>query len=115
MGGGGVRSEETGQPAGQMRGTKGNGRNERRMQMGGNGVSVRRGNANCCVDYCHGGHQGNTERVVARWQRSVASGETLVMLHWAMNAVLHRRTTMAIKLTYDGGAFVRCRLLFCLA
>jgi hypothetical protein len=43
MGGGGVRSEETGQPAGRTRGTKGDGRNERRRQMGGGGV--RRGNA----------------------------------------------------------------------
>ena len=43
MGGGGVRSEETGQSAGRTRGTKGDGRNERRRQMGGGGV--RRGNA----------------------------------------------------------------------
>jgi hypothetical protein len=43
MGGGGVRSEETGQLAGRTRGTKGDGRNERRRQMGGGGV--RRGNA----------------------------------------------------------------------
>jgi len=38
MGGGGVRSEETGQLAGWTRGTKGDGRNERRRQMGGGGV-----------------------------------------------------------------------------
>ena len=43
MGGGGVRSEETGQSAGRKRGMKGDGRNERRRQMGGGGV--RRGNA----------------------------------------------------------------------
>ena len=43
MGGGGVRSEEMGHPAGQTRGTKGDGRNERCRQMGG-GV-VMRGNA----------------------------------------------------------------------
>ena len=42
MGGGGVRIEETGQPAGRMRGTKGDGCNERHRQMGGGGV--RRGN-----------------------------------------------------------------------
>ncbi len=42
MGGGGVRSEETGQLAGRTRGMKGDGRNERRRQMGGGGV--RRGN-----------------------------------------------------------------------
>jgi len=43
MGGGSMRSEEMGQLAGWMRGTKGDGRNERRQQMGGGGV--RRGNA----------------------------------------------------------------------
>jgi len=43
MGGGGVRSKETGQLARWTRGTKGDGRNERRRQMGGGGV--RRGNA----------------------------------------------------------------------
>jgi len=44
MGGGGVRSEEMGQLSGQTRGTKGDGRNERRQQqqMGGGGVG--RGN-----------------------------------------------------------------------
>ncbi len=42
MGGGGVRSKETGQPAGRTRGTKDDGRNERRRQMGGGGM--RRGN-----------------------------------------------------------------------
>ncbi len=61
-----------------------------------------------------GGCRGNTEQVVARWRRSVASGEALVMLHWAMNAVLHRRTAMAIKMACDGAAFIRCRRLFCL-
>ena len=43
MRGGGVRSEETGQLAGWTRGKKGDGRNERRRQMGGGGM--RRGNA----------------------------------------------------------------------
>ena len=38
MGGGGIRGEETGQLAGRTRGTKGNGCNERRRQMGGGGV-----------------------------------------------------------------------------
>ncbi len=38
MGGGGMRSEETGQPAGRTIGMKGDGRNERRWQMGGGGV-----------------------------------------------------------------------------
>ena len=43
MGGGGMRSKETRQLAGQTRGMKGDGSNERRRQMGGGGV--RRGNA----------------------------------------------------------------------
>ncbi len=66
----------------------------------------------CCVDCCPGGRRGNTERVVARWQHPVASGEALVMLHRAMRSVLHRGTAMAIKIARDGGAFVRRRRLF---
>ena len=38
-----------------------------------------------------------SERVVARWRRSVASGEALVMLHRVMRSVLHRPTAMAIE------------------
>ena len=52
------------------------------------------------------------ERVVARWRCSVTSGEALVMLHWVMHFVLHRRTAMAIEMARDRGAFVRCRCLF---
>ncbi len=66
----------------------------------------------CCFDCCPSGRWGNTERVVARWQHPVASGEALVMLHWAMRSVLHQRTAMAIELARDGGAFVRRRRLF---
>jgi hypothetical protein len=40
----------------------------------------------------------------------VASGEALVMLHWVMRSVSHRRTAIAIKMARDGGAFVRRRL-----
>ena len=36
-----------------------------------------------CVDCCPGGLRGDTERVDARWQRPVASGKALVMLHLA--------------------------------
>ena len=64
-----------------------------------------------CDDCRPGGRRGDTERVVARWRRSVASGEALVMLHQAMRSVSHRRTAMAIEMARDGGAFVcRCRL-----
>jgi hypothetical protein len=67
---------------------------------------------NRCVDCRPGNRRGDTERVVTRWRRSVAFGEALVMLHWAMNRVLHRRTAMAIEMACDGGAFVCCRRLF---
>jgi len=71
----------------------------------------------CCDDCFPGGRRGNTEQVVARWQHPVASGEALIMLHWAMRSILHRRTAMAIKIARDGGAFnggafVRSRRLF---
>ena len=67
----------------------------------------------CCVNYHPGGCcLGNTEQVVARWRRPVAYGEALVMLHWAMCSILHRRTAMAIKMVRNGGAFGRCRRLF---
>jgi hypothetical protein len=61
-----------------------------------------------------GGHRGDTKRVVAQWRRPVASGKALVMLHWVMRSVLHRRTDMAIEMARDGGAFVRRRRLFLL-
>jgi len=65
----------------------------------------------CWVD-CHpGGRRGDTEQVVARWQRPVASGEALFMLHQAMCSVSHRRTAMVIEISRDGGAFVRHRRL----
>jgi hypothetical protein len=48
----------------------------------------------CC---CPGGRWGNTEQVVARWQRPVASGVSLDMPHRAMPSVLLRRTAVAIK------------------
>jgi hypothetical protein len=64
------------------------------------------------VDCRPGGRQGDTEQVVARWRRSVASGEALVMLHRAMRSVSHRHTAMAIEMARDGGTFVHCHRLF---
>ena len=58
------------------------------------------------------GHRGDTERLVARWRRPVASGEALVMLHWAMRFILHQRTAVAIEMAHGGGTFVRRRHLF---
>ena len=52
----------------------------------------------CCFACCyHGGHWGNTEQVVARCRRPVASRVALDMPHWAMPSVLLRRTAVAIK------------------
>ena len=64
------------------------------------------------VDCRPGGRRGDTERVVARWQRQVASSKALVMLHRAMHFVLHWRTAMAIEIAHNGGAFVRRHRLF---
>ncbi len=61
----------------------------------------------CCLfACCPGGHWGNTERAVARWQHQVASGVALNMLHWAMLSVLLWHTAVAIKAAGGQGAFV---------
>ena len=44
--------------------------------------------------------QGDTERVVARWQRPMASGVALDMLHQAMWHVSLQRLTMAINMVH---------------
>jgi hypothetical protein len=52
----------------------------------------------CCLyACCPGGRWGNTEQVVTRCQRPVASGVALDMPHWTMPSVLHRRTIMTIE------------------
>ncbi len=51
----------------------------------------------CFVCCCPGGCWGNTEQVVAQWQRPMASGIALDMLHWVMHFVLQWCTAMAIK------------------
>ena len=65
----------------------------------------------CCRP---GGHRGDTEPVVAQWQRPVVSGEALVMLHQAMPHVPLQRLRMAIEMACDGGAFIRHRPAFLL-
>ena len=40
-------------------------------------------------------------RIIARWQRSVAPREALVVLYWAMRATLHRRIRMVIKMASE--------------
>jgi len=47
----------------------------------------------CCRP---GSRRGNTERVVARWRRLVASIKAVDLLHWLMSAVSHHCTAMAI-------------------
>jgi hypothetical protein len=63
---------------------------------------------------CPGGCWGNTEQVVAQWQRPVASGIALDMLHCTILRVLLQGIRMAIKMACDGGTFACCRHLFCL-
>ena len=71
--------------------------------------------AHRCVDCFPGGRRGNTEQVVAQWQSLVAFMKALDLLHWTMRSVFHWRTSMAIEMTRDGGAFVCRRRLFRLA
>ncbi len=67
----------------------------------------------CCLfACCPDGRRGNTERVVAQWRHPVASEVALDMPHWAMPSVLPRRTTVAIEMANNGGAFV-CHCQFC--
>ncbi len=69
-----------------------------------------------CVVDCRPGVRGsNTERVVARWRRQVASDMALDILHWAMPHESLQCLRMAIEMACDGGAFVCCRRLFHLA
>jgi hypothetical protein len=62
----------------------------------------------CCLfACCPGGCWGNTQQVVTRWRRPVASGVALDMPHQVMPSVLLRHTAMAIKTASGQGAFVR--------
>ncbi len=66
-----------------------------------------------CFVCCHpGGCRGDTQPVVARWRRPVASSKALVILHWAMRFVPFQRLLTAIKMACSGDAFVRCHCLF---
>ncbi len=68
----------------------------------------------CFVCCCPGGCWGDTEQVVAWWQRPVASGVALDMPHQAMPSVLLRRTAVAIKMAGGWGAFVCHCCLVCI-
>jgi hypothetical protein len=54
-----------------------------------------------------------SEKILARWQRPVASSEALDLLHQAMCAVTYRRIAMAIKMATFLGVFVDCCLFAC--
>ncbi len=69
----------------------------------------------CVVDCRPGIHGSNTERVVARWRRLVTSDMALDILHWVMPHESLQCLRMAIKMAFNGGAFIRHRRLFCLA
>jgi hypothetical protein len=67
----------------------------------------------CCLfACCPGGRWGNTEQVVARCRRPMASGVALDMPHRAMPSVLLRRIRKAFETDRDGGAFVCHRQFF---
>jgi hypothetical protein len=60
----------------------------------------------CCLfACCSGGSWGNTERVVARWQRPAASEVALDMPHWAMPPVLLGHIRKIFETGRNGGAF----------
>jgi hypothetical protein len=46
-----------------------------------------------------------SEPILARWRRPVASIESLDIRHRAMRAVLYQRTTTAIEMASEVGAF----------
>ena len=78
MGGGGMRSKETGQLTGQNRGTKGDGCNERCRQMGGG--DMRRGNAT--TSWTTRGLEGQDE-----WpESSVDTGNGSLMVRYGATA-----------------------------
>ena len=61
------------------------------------------------VDCRPGGHRGDMERVVARWQRPVASDVALDMMHWVMPRALLQRLRMTIEMACNGGTIACCR------
>ncbi len=61
----------------------------------------------CFVDCCPDRRWGDTEQVVARFQRPVASGVAVDMRHQAMLSVSLQRTPVAVETAGGQGAFVR--------
>ncbi len=52
----------------------------------------------------HGVRWGDTGRILARWQRSVASRVALDLPYWAMRSALYRLTHMAFEMAREAGA-----------
>jgi hypothetical protein len=60
----------------------------------------------CCLFACCSGNRwGDTEQVVARWRRPVASKVALDMPHQTMLSVLLRCIRKAFETGCNGGAF----------
>jgi hypothetical protein len=79
----------------------------RRIAMAINLATFLESFVNCCLfACCPGGRWGNTEQVVARCWRPVASGVALDMPHWAMLSVLLWRIRKTFETGCNGGAFV---------
>ncbi len=51
--------------------------------------------------------------IFAQWWHPVTSSKALDLLHWAMHAVLYRRTATAINMATFLGVFVDCCLFAC--
>jgi hypothetical protein len=51
--------------------------------------------------------------ILDQWRRPVASSKALDLLHWAMHAVLYRRTAATINMAIFLGVFVGCCLFAC--
>jgi hypothetical protein len=54
-----------------------------------------------------------SDKILARWQRPVASSKALDLLHWAMHRVLYQRTAAAINMATFLGVFFYCCLFAC--
>ena len=53
----------------------------------------------------HGGRQGDTAQLLARWRHPVAPSEALDVLYWAMRPALYRRIRMSIEIACDLPSF----------
>jgi hypothetical protein len=51
--------------------------------------------------------------ILAQWRRPETPSKALDLLHWAMHAVLYRRTAAAINMATFLGVFVDCCLFAC--